>query len=236
MLTRPIRARWRAVKSLSRGPIYWPDIWRDSEPGLIAFSCTLLTCSRHHMPIDGSSTRSVRSRGSISDISSPLAASLYMPHPSTQSNHAVAHSAGSMYTGSLVERETDYRTQSVPPSLHDHLSSQPIGTAPCGLLPDLLYGLSPSGDSLCSSSDSCYSPISDYYRAPRPLPPQYGFGPEIVPRPHSALESNYPSIETSPMSVGPPTPGNGPTSYNTFDPHALGFIPETQCIPPVSPF
>ena len=191
------------------------------------------------MPIDMSSNRSARSRGSMSEISSPAGSSSYLPRSlQHHTSSAIAQGPSSVSAGSFVEkhsRETDYRTQSVPPSLHDHLSSQPIGTAPYGLPSEFLYGLSPSGDSLCSSSDSCYSPLSDYYHVPRALPQHYAFGPELVQRPHSALETSYPSIETSPMSVGPPTPVNGPTWSTAFDPNALGFIPETHCLPPVSP-
>ena len=130
--------------------------------------------------------------------------------------------------------DTSYRTHSVPPSLHDRLASQPIGTAPCGLLPEVVYSLSPTGDSFYSSSDSCYSPSSDFLQAPRALPPHFAYGHEVLQRPHSAFETSYPSIETSPMSVGPPTPVSGAPWPHAFDPTALAFIPETHCLPHVS--
>ena len=190
------------------------------------------------MPMDVCSTHSDRSCGSMSDITSPVGGNSYLPSSTHHTaSSTLVQSSDPIPVRTFVERrvrDSDYRTQSVPPSLPDHISSQSIGTAPYGLPLELYYGLSPSGESLCSSSDSCYSPLSDYYQVPRALPPQYACGPELVQRPHSALETNYPSIETSPMSVGPPTPGNGSTWTNAFDPSALGFIPETQCFPPVS--
>lgn len=189
--------------------------------------------------MDTSSTRSARSRGaSMSDISSPPMGGHRMPR-SAQSYpiSSFAHGLGNHSFKHSIERnlhDTSYRTHSVPPSLHDRLSSQPIGTAPCGLLPDGLYGLSPTGDSFYSSSDSSYSPSSDFLQAPRALPPHFGYGNEVVQRPHSAFEPNYPSIETSPMSIGPETPVSGAPWTPAFDPSALGFIPETHCLPPVS--
>ena len=190
------------------------------------------------MPIDASSTRSDRSRGSISDISaSPGGGNFAMRHLVQHTTSPLPQTSGAMSIGSIIENNhmhhTDYRTHSVPPSLHDQLSSQPIGTAPRSLHPELLYGLSPSGDSLYSSSDSCYSPISDYLQAPQSISQHYQFGPEIVQRPHSALDTCYQSLEASPMSVGPPTPVVG-SSWTSYDPTALGFAPETHCLPPVS--
>ena len=190
------------------------------------------TC-RHNVPIDTLSTRSHRSYGSMSETGSPGGVNLSIPHLQHHSTSPpLPQTSGAMSIGSIIEHNmhNEYRTHSVPPNLHDHLSSQPIGTAPRSLRPEMLYGLSPSGDSLYSSSDSCYSPLSDYLQAPQPLPQQY-YAPDLVQRPQSAIETCYQSMEASPLSVGPPT---AVQSWNNYDPAALGFAPETQCIPPVS--
>ena len=131
---------------------------------------TGINSHRHNMPMDTSSTRSARSRGSISDVSSsPAITSMHMPRLPLQypSSALPQTSSSTSMGGEKVFPSSDYRTHSVPPSLHDHLSSQPIGTAPCGLAPEILYGLSPSGDSLYSSSDSCYSPHLPIHYEPR---------------------------------------------------------------------
>ena len=186
--------------------------------------------------MDASSTRSARS---LSGTNSPVGHGSHMPRPGhSNSSSAIAQNTSLKGIGSFAERhirDSTYRAQSVPPSLHDHLSSQHTGTVHHGLPTGVLYGVPPSGDSLCSSSDSCYSPPSDYYPNPRALHQNYGYGQEIVQRPHSALESNYQSLETSPLSVGPPTPVSTNNWNPAFDPNTLAFIPESHCLPPVRP-
>ena len=195
--------------------------------------------SRHNVPVDASSTRSGRSRGSMSDMStSPTARDFPVKQWAQQHlTTPLSQASGSASIGSVIEnsnlQQTDYRTQSVPPSLQDHLASQPIGTAPRSLHPELLHGLSPSGDSLYSSSDSCYSPISDYLQTPQPMSQQYQLGSDTLQRPHSALGTCYQSLEASPMSMGPPTPVDG-SSWTSCDPLALGFASDTQCLSSVS--
>ena len=189
------------------------------------------------MPVDNASssstTRGQRSRGSISESGSPGGINLGIPHVQHPSaSPSIPHTSGTMSIGSIIEHDmqNEYRTPTGAPNLHDHMSSRPIGTAPCSLHPELLYGLSPSGDSLYSSSDSCCSPLSDYLQAPQPLPHQY-YAPDFIPRPHSAIETCYQPMEPSPLPVGPPTAAQ---SWNNYDPGAVVFQAETQCIPPVS--
>lgn len=147
---------------------------------------------------------------------------------------ALPQPAGTMSIGSIIEhnRHSEFRTHSVPNPHHD-LAQTPIGTAPHSLPPELLYGFSSSGDSpLYSSSDSCYSPISDYLQ-PQNVPHQTFYPQDIIPRPHStSIETCFqPMVQSvqSPMSVGTPTP-----AWNTFEPSSLGFAPDPQCLPPVS--
>ncbi|KAL9099205.1 MAG: hypothetical protein Q9163_005260 [Psora crenata] len=195
------------------------------------------------MPVDTISTRSQRSHGSTSHSGSPGGMNLGIPYLQQQQQQqqqqeqpsmspSLPDVPGAMTMGSIIKHDmhNGYHTHSTPASLHDHLSSQPIpiGTAPRSLRPDMFYGLSPTGDSLYSSSDSCYSPLSDYLQAPQPLAQQY-YGPDLVQRPHSAIEPCYQSMDASPLSVGPPTPVQG---WNHYDSAALALPAETPCIPP----
>ncbi len=142
-----------------------------------------------------------------------------------------------MSIGSIIEpnMRSDFKSEfssHAGPSIHE-LPHGPIGTAPRSLHPELLYGLAPSGDSpLYSSSDSCYSPlsgISDYLQPPAVTQPFYA--QDIIQRPQStSIDTCFQPIIQSPMSAGPPTP-----AWNQqYDPTALGFAPEVQCLPPVS--
>lgn len=138
-----------------------------------------------------------------------------------------------MSIGSIIEpnmHRGSYDSHSIGPSLHE-MAHAPIGTAPRSLPPELLYGLSPSGDSpLYSSSDSCYSPLSDYLQ-PQAVPQQY-YPQEVIQRPHStSIECGFQPIIQSPLSAGVATP-----SWSTYDPSVLAFPPETSCLPPVSQF
>ena len=185
------------------------------------------------MPIDSSSksqyARSIHS-------ASPTLGQVGIPRlgrhpPSTASS--LAQSAGTMSIGSIIEHNhplsSEYRSRAIANGLQQELSAPtPIGTAPRSLHPDMLYGLT-SGDSpLYASSDSCYSPISDYLQPSQPMAPYFG---HEIPRPQTvAAESNFQAMVNSPMthspvSVGPPTPAWGPT----YDPLTLGFVNEASC-------
>ncbi|KAK3173450.1 hypothetical protein OEA41_006779 [Lepraria neglecta] len=75
--------------------------------------------------------------------------------------------------------------------------------------------------------------ISDYLQPPAVAQPFYS--QEIIQRPQStttAIESCFHPIIQSPMSAGPATPA----TWNQFDPAALGFGPEPQCLPPQRQF
>ena len=187
------------------------------------------------MSMDAVSARSGRLHGSISEFSrSPTSDARIPHHIHQQTSSSLPSSSGSMSIGSIIEAshyDTDYRTHSLPPSLHDHLSSQPTSASFRRLRPEMLYGLSPSGESIYSSSESCYSPHSEHLPGPH-MAQHYDLVPDLVQRPHSATEIGYRSIETSPVSVGPPTPVDS-SSWSNYDP-ALGFSSETHCLPLVS--
>lgn len=189
---------------------------------------------------EASAFRSQYRQSSISDVSRSPRGSFSasgMGQPGTATAPSLPQPSGTMSIGSIIEpnMRSDFKSEfssHAGPSIHE-LPHGPIGTAPRSLHPELLYGLAPSGDSpLYSSSDSCYSPlsgISDYLQPPAVTQPFYA--QDIIQRPQStSLDNCFQPIIQSPMSAGPPTP-----AWNhQYDPTALGFAPEVQCLPPVS--
>lgn len=155
-----------------------------------------------------------------------------MPQQASAPAPSLPQPSGTMSIGSIIEpimHRSSYESHSGGSSLHE-LSHAPIGTAPRNLPPELLYGLAPSGDSpLYSSSDSSYSPLSEYLQ-PQAVSQPY-FPPEVVQRPQSAsLESwTQPIIQQSPLSAGA-----APPSWSGYDPSGIPFAPEGACLPLVS--
>jgi len=196
---------------------------------------TAADINRHNMPsAEASAFRSQYRQSSASEASSPSRGSIsatHMPQQAPAPAPSLPQPSGTMSIGSIIEpnmHRSSYDSHPGGQGLHE-MSHAPIGTAPRGLLPELLYGLSPSGDSLYSSSDSCYSPISDYLQ-PQAVPHQY-YPQEVIRRSQSAsLEACFqPIFQQSPLSTGPAAP-----TWNEFDPSGMGFGPEAQCIPSVS--
>ncbi len=184
---------------------------------------------------EASAFRNQYRQGSASEASSPSRGSI-SAGPMAQQAPAPAPSlpqpSGTMSIGSIIEpnmHRSSYESQSGGPNLHE-LSHAPLGTAPRSLPPELLYGLTPSGDSpLYSSSDSCYSPLSDYLQ-PQAVAQQY-YPHEVVQRSQSvSLESwSQPIIQQSPLSAGA-----APPTWGGYDPSEMSFAPEGACLPPVS--
>ncbi len=206
----------------------------------------MLTFVRHNMPsAEVSAFRSQHRRGSTSEVSSPSRGSISAPHmgqPAPATAPTLPQPSGTMSIGSIIEPnmrsasefKSEYSSHASGPSLHElphagHL----IGTAPRNLAPEILYGLSPSGDSpfYTSSSDSCYSPlsgISDHYLQPQAVPRPY-FPQGIIQRSQStSIECSQPIVTQSPLSAEPGTP-----SWNTYAP-SLGFGLDPHGMPPVS--
>ena len=189
---------------------------------------------------EASAFRSQYRQSSISDVSRSPRGSFSasgIGQPGTATAPSLPQPSGTMSIGSIIEpnMRSDFKSEfssHAGPSIHE-LPHGPIGTAPRSLHPELLYGLAPSGDSpLYSSSDSCYSPlsgISDYLQPPAVTQPFYA--QDIIQRSQStSLDNGFQPIIQSPMSAGPPTP-----AWNhQYDPTALGFAPEVQCLPTVS--
>ena len=182
---------------------------------------------------EASAFRSQYRQSSASEASSPSRGSISAPHMPQQlpaPASSLPQPSGTMSIGSIIEpnMRSSYDSHPGGHNLHE-ISHAPIGTAPRSLLPELLYGLSPSGDSLYSSSDSCYSPLSDYLQ-PQPVPQHY-YPPEAIRRPQStSLEACFqPIVQQPPLSAGPVAP-----TWSEFDPCGMGFGPDTSCIPSVS--
>ena len=178
--------------------------------------------------------RSQYRQSSASGASSPSGGSISAPHMPSQAPAPappLPQSSGTMSIGSIIEPNmhgSSYDSHPGGQSLHE-MPHAPIGTAPRSLLPELLYGLSPSGDSLYSSSDSCYSPLSDYLQ-PQAVPQPY-YPQEVIRRSQSAsLEACFqPMLQQSPLSAGPSAP-----TWNEYDPSGMAFVPDTNCMPSVS--
>ena len=191
------------------------------------------------MPAEASAFRSPYSQRSTSEASTPSARGSFSgPHmcpPASAPAPSIPQPSGTMSIGSIIEpnmhRSSEYASHpSGPGGLHELSGHAPIGTTPRSLVPELLYGLSPSGDSLYSSSDSCYSPLSDYLQ-PQQAAPQHFYPQEGIQRPErGSIDSCFQPICVH-SRVGAP---RAPRAWGQYDQAPLGFAPETQSLPPVS--
>ena len=192
------------------------------------------------MPAEPSAFRSPYSQHSTSEASTPSArGSLSGPHmcpPASAPAPSITQPSGTMSIGSIIEpnihRSNEYASHpSGPGGLHELSGHAPIGTTPRSLVPELLYGLSPSGDSpLYSSSDSCYSPLSDYLQPQQAVPQSFYPQEGIQRHERGSIDSCFQPISAhSPLSGPPATPVWGP-----YDPAPLGFAPEASSLSPVS--
>ena len=192
------------------------------------------------MPAEPSAFRSPYSQRSTSEASTASARGSFSgPHmcaPASAPAPPIPQPSGTMSIGSIIEpnmhRSSEYASHpSGPGGLHELSGHAPIGTTPRSLVPELLYGLSPSGDSpLYSSSDSCYSPLSDYLQ-PQQAVSQPFYPQEGTHRPErGSIDSCFQPISVhSPLSGPPATP-----AWGQYDPAPLAFAPEAPNLPPVS--
>lgn len=179
------------------------------------------------MPAEASFPRSSRSQRSASlpsnadsNASNSGLATATMPHPPAIRGQtmSIAQPAAQMSIGSIIEpsRGNDFG-QRFPNDL-SHLA---VGVGPRTLpTTEMLYGNIPgSAESPMYSSDSCYSPMSDYLQQPQVSTGQRYMSQDAVSRPQtSPLESFYqPQLMTSPLSVGSAFP-----VWDQFDPSVLG--------------
>lgn len=192
------------------------------------------------MPAEASAFRNPYSQRSTSEASTPSARGSFSgPHmgpPASAPAPSIPQPSGTMSIGSIIEPNMHQSSQypshpSGPGGLHELSGHAPIGTTPRSLVPELLYGLSPSGDSpLYSSSDSCYSPLSDYLQPQQALPQPF-YPQEGIQRPErGSIDSCFQPITVhSPLSGAPPTP-----AWGQYDAGSMGFAPEPPSLPLVS--
>ena len=181
------------------------------------------------MPAEASLPRSSRSQRSGSLPSNPdshasnsglAPATLAHPPVIRGQTMPIAQPAAQMSIGSIIEpsRGNDFG-QRFPNDL-SHLA---VGVGPRTLpTTEMLYGTIPgTAESPMYSSDSCYSPMSDYLQQPQVSTGQRYISQDAVSvsRPQtSPLESFYqPNLMTSPLSVGSAFP-----VWDQFDPSVLG--------------
>ncbi len=187
------------------------------------------------MPTDTLTTRSIHSPRSTRE------ASLADSSPSTSSTFASLAGqqrvipsqsipqptgTGTMSIGSMMSDRNDYVAHPGHPM--NDLSRAAIGAVQRSFPPDLVFQLPASADSPLYSSDSCYSPMSDYLQ-PQVTTPQF-LNPDTFPRSQSAaLESCFQNQFTSPTSLTPTVP-----TWDQFDDAALGIPYESSCTSNVS--
>lgn len=176
------------------------------------------------MPPDGALARASRSQrsaseGSIAGSTPPRPAMMTAPMPQPLGGQSLPHTAATMSIGSIIE--PSMRTDLVSSHVRTmtDLSNIAIGVGPRALPHDMVYGHPMAGESPLLSSDSCYSPMSDYLQQPAQVSGQRYLPSETVSRAQSTpIESFYhPSLLTSPLS--------GPSVYHgwdSFDPTMFG--------------
>lgn len=178
------------------------------------------------MPAEASLPRTSRSQRSASvpsnadsNPSNTGLASATMPHPPAIRGQTLpmAQPAAQMSIGSIIEpsRGNDFG-QRFPNDL-SHLA---VGVGPRTLpTAEMLYGTIPgNAESPMYSSDSCYSPMSDYLQQPQVSTGQrYMSHDAVSPAQPSRLESFYqPQLMASPLSVSSAFP-----VWDQFDPSVL---------------
>ena len=174
-------------------------------------------------------TRSQRSTSepSIAESSPPQSAMVAtnMGHPQPVGGQALNHAGGTMSIGSIIEPSFASRAHS---GMND-LSSMPVGVGPrCTLPHDLVYNIPVSAESPMYSSDSCYSPMSDYLQ-PQVNGQRY-LPQEAVSRSQSTPSEPFyhPQLLTSPLPSA-----SGFPIWDHFDPVMLGTPLEGSYLPTV---
>ena len=191
---------------------------------------------RHHMPPDGSLARGSRSQRSPSDASimgstppRPTMMAAPMGQPQPVGGQSLPHAAAAMSIGSIIEpsMRSDLVSSQMR-SMHD-LSSVAIGVGPRTLPHDLVYSHPMAAESPLLSSESCYSPMSDYLQQPQVNGQRYLPSEAISRAQSTSVDPLYhPNLLTSPLSGTSVYPG-----WDTFDPAMFGGPIERSYLPTV---
>lgn len=153
--------------------------------------------------------------------------------PPAVGGQSLPHAAAAMSIGSIIE--PSMRSDLVSPHMQtmNDLSNIAIGVGPRALSHDLVYGHPMAAESPLLSSDSCYSPMSDYLQQPQ-VNGQRFLPSEAVPRAQSTpIESFYqPNLLTSPLS-GTSVGTSVYPGWDSFDPAMFGGPVERSYLPTV---
>lgn len=188
------------------------------------------------MPPDGSMARGPRSQRSPSEASimgstppRPTMMAAHMGQPQPVGGQSLTHAAAAMSIGSIIEPSMQSNLVSPPMRTMNDLSSIAIGVGPRPLPHDLVYGHPMAAESPLLSSESCYSPMSDYLQQPQVNGQRY-LPSETVSRAQSTpIDPFYhSSLLTSPLSGTPVYPG-----WDSFDPAMFGGQLERSYLPTV---
>lgn len=180
----------------------------------------------------GRSSRSQRSTsepsvtGSTSPNSGMVTAQMGQPQ-SIRGQQGMPHTPGTMSIGSIIER-SDYGSHHT--RISNDLSHIAVGVEPRSLPAGLLYGIPQAAESPLYSSDSCYSPISDYLQQPQTSAQRYLPQDTVSRAQSSPLDSGYhqPQLITSSMNAAPAFP-----VWDQFDTPILGAQLEGSYLPTV---
>lgn len=183
------------------------------------------------MPAEASLARSSRSQRSTSEPSvagsTPPRTSMVSANMGQQQpirGQTMPQVTPPMSIGAIIEpsMQADYTR------MPNDISQLAVGIGPRSLPTDLLYGVNATAESPLYSSDSCYSPMSDYLQSQANT--QRYLVSDSVSRPQSSpLEACYqPQFMASPMSAASAFP-----VWDQFDSPVLGGQLEGSYLPTV---
>lgn len=141
----------------------------------------------------------------------------------------MAQPAAAMSIGSIIEpsMRNDYGHQST--RIPNDLSHLAVGVGPRTLPTEMLYGIPGAAESPMYSSDSCYSPMSDYLQQAPQVGTQRYVSQDAVRQQNSPLESCYQRrIMTSPLTAASAFP-----DWGQFDTSVLENSIEGSYLPTV---
>ena len=116
-------------------------------------------------------------------------------------------SQGTMSITSIIEHPSGTTFPRSAHTMGEFSQHMAIASHPRSFHPEYMYGAMGSADSPMYSSDSCYSPMSDY-PGPQIASQSFGHHEGMIPRPPSTFSepSLQPNPIASPLSVGPSFP------------------------------
>ncbi|KAL8746054.1 MAG: hypothetical protein Q9190_001892, partial [Brigantiaea leucoxantha] len=162
---------------------------------------------QHEMPVETS--RGPRSHRATSEASSNPSNAGMLPSSLSHSPpvSGPGMSQGTMSITSIIEHPSGTTFPRSAHTMGEFSQHMAIASHPRSFHPEYMYGAMGSADSPMYSSDSCYSPMSDY-PGPQIASQSFGHHEGMIPRPPSTFSepSLQPNPIASPLSVGPSFP------------------------------